>query len=74
MSKDKVKTSKITIEFLDNGFVVEVYGHNPYSADLRTKNIRFSANEVVADFRNEINRNQDINDEIKAKEAEKNAN
>lgn len=76
MSKEQKKITRFTIEIVDNGFLVEQYGYNPYGSDLTSKVVRTTSDEVIGDFAAVIARNASIEaakkeaDRKKQKEAE----
>jgi hypothetical protein len=66
MGKQKeIKTSRVTIEFKDNGFTVEVYAFNPYGDNKQSTRVTRDFGEVLSWLGNEHFYNQRI-------EAEKN--
>lgn len=62
----EVRTSKVTIEFNDNGYSVEVYAYNPYGANKQSTRVTRDFGEVMMWLGTEQIRNQRL-------EAEKNA-
>lgn len=68
MSDPKVKVTRLVVEILDNGFIVETHGFNPYGANLESRNIRPSFSDIISDLSSAIARNAQIDAEKLAKE------
>lgn len=69
--ENKIKIKRITIEFVDNGFVVDTYGYNPSGRDLGRKEVKSSSTEMIKEIMGAIAYNQQIDVELQLEEEEK---